>query len=483
MYKLTCRETSTVPDATSADGAKTLRDLVNKHMCRLRVVDSVGGTETIKNHKNTKEERHCKAIHLMKIAYHIGLMCTMFIIVDAFVIVYRLTYGNPFSDTLTVVMDVVFDCIYILRVVINCSTPYLEHGLLVNKREHIIRRYTNSNIFIFDALVGLPTSSIAWLFLGGSRFHTMCRINKLVAAPIYWSRLCSSHGVGGFRKMTIPTLLILHTFTCMWEVLTVESSTGTPSLTLTHESHGIAHRYIRGMEWSIKHMSGYGSTGHFPETDALTMFMLATAAVGALLYATFLALFTATIIDNARRDPKSRLIKKLDEVADALLQAQVPKYFRDEVRQYYVYMYKMAGTVGMSDILDDLPDSLLRRVHQEIGKATLARLPMFTDVHQPGLIERLSDTLVPRVLLPNLTLIQEGDPGEECIFIVSGYIRETRNSNKLRLLGPGDRYGDKALLMPGLVTESSLTCTTLCTVFVLHSNDFKECLYVFIFRK
>jgi CRP-like cAMP-binding protein len=75
----------------------------------------------------------------------------------------------------------------------------------------------------------------------------------------------------------------------------------------------------------------------------------------------------------------------------------------------------------------------------------LARLPMFrayshTDL---ALIAAQAEDLW---FAPGTTLVREGEPGSEAFFIIGGSASVTIGDREIAVLGPGDHFGELALL-------------------------------------
>jgi CRP/FNR family cyclic AMP-dependent transcriptional regulator len=100
----------------------------------------------------------------------------------------------------------------------------------------------------------------------------------------------------------------------------------------------------------------------------------------------------------------------------------------------------------------------------------LSKVPLLAGLDRRGLEEvgRLAD----EVDLPaGRIAARQGSSGEEFFVIVDGTVRIERDGQHLRDLGPGDFFGELALL--GKVGRTATaTCTTPCRLLVVGHREF-----------
>jgi CRP-like cAMP-binding protein len=100
----------------------------------------------------------------------------------------------------------------------------------------------------------------------------------------------------------------------------------------------------------------------------------------------------------------------------------------------------------------------------------LAAVPLFAAFSRKDLqkIARASD----EVTVPQgRELVKQGTPGRECFVVVDGKAAVRRNNRKVATLGPGDCFGEMALLDRGVRT-ATVTAETPLTVLVLGPREF-----------
>jgi CRP-like cAMP-binding protein len=90
------------------------------------------------------------------------------------------------------------------------------------------------------------------------------------------------------------------------------------------------------------------------------------------------------------------------------------------------------------------------------------RVPLFADLEQRDL-ERIALSLKQRVFAPGVVVAAEGEAGVGFFVIEDGTARVTRGGQEVRKLGPGDHFGEIALISGAertatVTAESELRC-------------------------
>lgn len=100
----------------------------------------------------------------------------------------------------------------------------------------------------------------------------------------------------------------------------------------------------------------------------------------------------------------------------------------------------------------------------------LKTVPLFATCNERE-VERLG-MLVEEVNLPaGRVLFNQGDTAQELFIVVSGEVRVERDGSVLATRGPGEFFGEIALVAGGPRTATA-TCVTACRLLVLGHRDF-----------
>ncbi len=103
--------------------------------------------------------------------------------------------------------------------------------------------------------------------------------------------------------------------------------------------------------------------------------------------------------------------------------------------------------------------------------AHLAEVPMFSACTKKELTEvgKHADEVS---FEPGATLVKEGAPGQEFFILLSGKASVTRKGREVAVLGPGDWFGELALLDKS-PRNATVTASAPVSVLVLSQRSFK----------
>jgi CRP/FNR family cyclic AMP-dependent transcriptional regulator len=105
----------------------------------------------------------------------------------------------------------------------------------------------------------------------------------------------------------------------------------------------------------------------------------------------------------------------------------------------------------------------------------LGRVPLFSscsqaELRQIAMLGTAADVPAGKVL------IREGQPGREFFMVLEGEALCTISKRKLAVFGPGDYFGELALLQGGVRT-ASVTASTPMKLVVLHASEFSDLIH------
>jgi CRP/FNR family cyclic AMP-dependent transcriptional regulator len=105
---------------------------------------------------------------------------------------------------------------------------------------------------------------------------------------------------------------------------------------------------------------------------------------------------------------------------------------------------------------------------------TLARIPIFSECSNKEL-KAISRLVTPVEVRAGKVLTTEGDVGREFMIIASGTATVKRNGRKVATLGPGDFFGELAVLA-GVPRTATVTAETDMVVEALNRQEFSSLL-------
>jgi CRP-like cAMP-binding protein len=112
----------------------------------------------------------------------------------------------------------------------------------------------------------------------------------------------------------------------------------------------------------------------------------------------------------------------------------------------------------------------VRLFARNVKVEALRRVPLFEGLSK-GELERLAATSEDMEVAAGKSLCREGDTGREFFVLVEGEVEVTRAGERLGSLGPGDFFGEIALVEHTPRT-ATVTAVTPLRFFVLTSSGF-----------
>jgi CRP/FNR family transcriptional regulator, cyclic AMP receptor protein len=103
----------------------------------------------------------------------------------------------------------------------------------------------------------------------------------------------------------------------------------------------------------------------------------------------------------------------------------------------------------------------------------LARSPLFRGLGRRDLVE-LAKVTEDMEVEAGKALAREGEIGQEFFVIVDGEVTVTKDGQELRTLGPGDFFGEIALIWESPRRTATVTAATPLRFFVLTRQSFRS---------
>eukprot|EP00754_Rhynchopus_humris_P008631 Rhum_TRINITY_DN13792_c0_g1::Rhum_TRINITY_DN13792_c0_g1_i1::g.63368::m.63368 len=382
-------------------------------------------------HAPQKQQCFCMKKKLLDFA--LALTQIVLTQLEVLLVTFRLCYlYTAATDSPLKPVEILLDVLEICYVVAHLLSPPLTHGVYVMPTLEHTMLYVRTPQFWLDLVMALPTGCVGWAC--GSTV-ALWRVNKLAGVLTFMQRFDTvlqrlsveyqlSPLVVRLMRQAAVFVTCAHLFSCLWYIVVqkdIEEGISVSAI-LTLNEYDPAHNgwvdgknkqrlYLLGFDLAVKLMCGYGVVGGFPQSERQIAIMLAIAMVGISLFALFLGTVTTFVSEMAMNNASERLRVKIDEVSDSLSQMNMPRSFVEETKKYYMQVYKMAGSVGHTGLLNDLPPTLLVRVNHEIAKNVVKRVPMFASIGDAGCIDDLMVRLLPKIFLPDICLVKAGDFG------------------------------------------------------------------------
>jgi serine/threonine protein phosphatase PrpC/CRP-like cAMP-binding protein len=125
--------------------------------------------------------------------------------------------------------------------------------------------------------------------------------------------------------------------------------------------------------------------------------------------------------------------------------------------------------LGAGDAVDD---KRARRLH--LKREVLAKMPLFARLSEREML-RIMQVAEVVSYDEGQAVVEEGDRGDELFIMLSGQVRVSRGDAVLTEFGPGEHFGEMALIR-AMPRSATITATENAELIVLHRADFYEIL-------
>ncbi len=162
----------------------------------------------------------------------------------------------------------------------------------------------------------------------------------------------------------------------------------------------------------------------------------------------------------------------------------------DELREYLTLegdasaktLIKLANERGGKDNItavivklgDEGAEDDTRAKRLRLKREVLARMPMFARLTEREML-RVMQIVEARTYAHDQCVIREGDKGDELFVVLSGQVRVMRGDATLSTLGPGENFGEMALIR-SVPRSATVVAVGLAELITIRRSDFFEIL-------
>lgn len=399
-------------------------------------------------------------------------------------------------------LDYLCDLIYLIDMVANSRTGYLEQGILVRRSSKLMRHYLSSIAFKLDVLSVLPTD------LAYPLMSARCLPNRVPCPVIIrLNRLLKFHRLAQFfdrtesatnfpfvfriSKLVFYILVIIHWNACLYFAVSYAIGFGSDhwvyqpltngvsalgsdsqaspgaasnatsaaataaSLTASKigqreqtsyapENDSLAHQYIYCFYWSTLTLTTIGEVP-MPERDEEYLFVVIDFLIGLLIFATIVGNIGSMITNmNAAR---AEFQHKMDSVKQWMKFRKVNKELEERIIKWFDYLWANRQTLDEDAVTSILPDRLKAETAIHVHLETLKRVQLFQDC-EPGLLVQLVLKLRLQVFSPGDYICRVGDVGKEMYIVKRGELNVLAEDCKTvyGTLSDGSVFGELSIL-------------------------------------
>ncbi|GIY80037.1 potassium voltage-gated channel subfamily H member 8 [Caerostris darwini] len=436
---------------------------------------------------------------------HYGLFKTCWdwlILIGTFYVAIVVPYSATFRDTgetplfnKTIITDVIMESIFIIDIILNFRTTYVnKKGEVVANPCSIARNYLRG-WFIVDLLAALPFDLLyaCSLYSRNTLMHLL-KLTRLLRLARLLQKMdrYSQHSTIILTLLMLFFSLVAHWMACVWYVIALAEIEANPSswdvgwLNQLASKLGysnvnqtdITTAYITALYFTTSSLTSVGFGNVAANTNAEKVFSILTMLIGALMHAAVFGNVTAIIQRMYAR--RSQYHTKLRDLKDFFRLHQIPKELKQRMTDYFQTIWSLNHGIDPNEILREFPDELRGDASMHLHKEILS-LPIFENAPQ-GCLKLLSRHVRSNFCAPGEYLVHTGDALTNIHFVCNGSMEVLQNGMVVAILGKGDLVGcDITVNGPDQVLKSSsdVKALTYCDLKCIHIPGLMEVLKLY----
>ncbi|CAM0945957.1 unnamed protein product [Alopecurus aequalis] len=379
------------------------------------------------------------------------------------------------------------DIFYLLHMIFQFKTGFVApssrvfgRGVLVEDTFAIAKRYL-STYFLIDFLAVLPLPQVfgaLWYLLSIQREDTCWRDECNKRSCNFASLYCGSATAGEntFLANACPTNGTADIDPIFGIYL--------PALVTVSQSTSFFEKFFYCFWWGLQSLSSLGQNLKTSTYTCENLFAVFVSISGLVLFALLIG-NVQTYLQSASVRIEEMRVKRRD-TEQWMAHRLLPENLKERILRHEQYRWQETRGVDEEGLLMNLPKDLRREIKRHLCLSLLKKVPMFENMDEQ-LLDAMCDRLKPMLYTEDSCIIREGDPVNEMLFVMRGYLESMTtnggqsgffNSNVLK---GGDFCGEELLtwaLDPAAVSNlpsSTRTVKTLSEVeaFVLRADDLK----------
>ncbi|XP_072523232.1 voltage-gated inwardly rectifying potassium channel KCNH6 [Salminus brasiliensis] len=392
------------------------------------------------------------------------------------------------------VVDAVVDVLFIVDIMINFRTTYVNHNDEVVTHPKRIAIHYIKGWFLIDMVAAVPFDLL--IFKSGSDETTTTLIGLLKTARLL--RLVrvarkldqySEYGAAVLVLLMCTFVLIAHWLACIWYAIGhVERpymKTGwLDNLADQLGKHyndsdassgpSIKDKYVTALYFTFSSLTSVGFGNVSPNTNSEKMFSICVMLIGSLMYASIFGNVSAII--QRLYSGTARYHTQLLRVKEFIRFHQIPGGLRQRLEEYFQHAWTYTNGIDMNAVLKGFPECLQADICLHLNRTLLQNCKAFRGASKAclrALAMHFKTTHSP----PGDTLYHHGDILNSLYFISRGSIQVSRNDMVLVVLDKNDILGEPInLYAESGHCNADVRTLTYCDLHRIQRDDLLEVL-------
>ncbi|XP_034050366.1 potassium voltage-gated channel subfamily H member 6 [Thalassophryne amazonica] len=394
------------------------------------------------------------------------------------------------------VVDLMVDVLFIVDIVINLRTSYVDQNDEVVTQPSRIAKHYIKGWFPIDLFAAIPFDLL--IFRSGSdEMATLtsllktARLLRLVRVARKLDRY-SEYGTAVLFLLMCTFVLIAHWLACIWYAIgfVERPYTETGWLDNLAEQLGKAYnesdstsgpsvkdKYVTALYFTLSSLTSVGFGNVSPNTNSEKIFSICVMVIGSLMYASIFGNVSAII--QRLYSSTTRYHTQILRVKEFIRFHQIPGSLCQRLEEYFQHAWSYTNGIDMNAVLKGFPESLQADICLHLNRSLLQNCKAFRGGSQAclrALAMRFKTVHAP----PADTLIHYGDILDSLFFITRGSIQVIKEDVVVAILEKNDIFGEPIHLYddPGK-SNSDVHTITYCDLHRILRDDLLEVLDIY----
>uniref|UniRef100_A0A3P9ALA8 Voltage-gated inwardly rectifying potassium channel KCNH2 n=1 Tax=Esox lucius TaxID=8010 RepID=A0A3P9ALA8_ESOLU len=396
------------------------------------------------------------------------------------------SYCSPLN-----VVDLIVDIMFIVDIVINFRTTYVNANDEVVSAPLRIAVHYFKGWFLIDMVAAIPFDLL--IYRNGEETTTLigllktARLLRLVRVARKLDRY-SEYGAAVLFLLMCTFALIAHWLACIWYAIgnmddsknigwlhTLGESLGNPhNSTVPGSGPTIKDKYVTALYFTFSSLTSVGFGNVSPNTNSEKIFSICVMLIGSLMYASIFGNVSAII--QRLYSGTARYHTQMLRVREFIRFHQIPNPLRQRLEEYFQHAWSYTNGIDMNAVLKGFPECLQADICLHLNRTLLENCKAFKGSTK-GCLRALAMKFKTTHAPPGDTLVHAGDVLTAIYFISRGSIEILRGDVVVAILGKNDIFGEPINLY-GRAGKSNadVRALTYCDLHKIHREDVLEVL-------
>ncbi|NP_001036187.2 potassium voltage-gated channel subfamily H member 2a [Danio rerio] len=397
------------------------------------------------------------------------------------------------------VVDLIVDIMFVVDIVINFRTTYVNSNDEVVSQPGRIAVHYFKGWFLIDMVAAIPFDLLIYRSEEETTTSTTligllktARLLRLVRVARKLDRY-SEYGAAVLFLLMCTFALIAHWLACIWYAIgNVERSgpsrigwlnslgdqLGKPyNSSVRGSGPSIKDKYVTALYFTFSSLTSVGFGNVSPNTNSEKIFSICVMLIGALMYASIFGNVSAII--QRLYSGTARYHTQMLRVREFIRFHQIPNPLRQRLEEYFQHAWSYTNGIDMNAVLKGFPECLQADICLHLNRTLLQSCKAFKGSSK-GCLRALAMKFKTTHAPPGDTLVHAGDVISALYFISRGSIEILKGDVVVAILGKNDIFGEpiNSYARPGK-SSADVRALTYCDLHKIHRDDVLEVLEMY----